>query len=145
LLGLGMAISVAPLTTTVMSSVSQDHVGVASGVNNAVARAAGLIAIAVFGVVMLSVFGRALDQRLGEASFPPGIGQALASQRIRLAAADVPQNYDPETRERVHRAIDLSFVSGFRAVMIIGAALAIIGALTTTAMITSRPEVKDQP
>ena len=60
-LGFGMAVTVAPLTTVVMNSVSQDRVGAASGINNAVARVAGVLAIAVFGIVMVNDFGHRLN------------------------------------------------------------------------------------
>src|SRR5213596_2054094 len=86
ILGLGMAISVAPLTTTVMNSVSQNRAGIASGVNNAVVRTAGLLAIAVLGIVMLHVFNDRLDQRIVEMKLPASVSQSLQSQRTKLAA-----------------------------------------------------------
>jgi hypothetical protein len=129
-LGLGMAITVAPLTTTVMSSIGQNRAGTASGVNNAVARTASLIAIAVLGVVMLHVFKTHLDHRLIGANLPDSVVQSVQTQSTRLAAIDVPQNLNAETRQVIRRAIDESFVSGFRWVMVIGAALAAASAVS---------------
>jgi EmrB/QacA subfamily drug resistance transporter len=136
-LGLGMAISVAPLTTTVMNSVSQNRAGVASGVNNAVARTAGLLAIAVLGIVMLHVFTDRLDQRIVEMKLPASMSQSLQSQRTKLAAIAIPEDHDPATQQVIRRAIDESFVSGFRVVMAIGVVLAIAGAVTALTLIGS--------
>jgi EmrB/QacA subfamily drug resistance transporter len=139
LLGLGMAVSVAPLTTTVMSSVAQNRAGIASGVNNAVARTAGLIAIAVLGIVMLQVFKSGLDQRLSNWKLPESASRALQAQSTKLAAIAVPGNHDPATQQVIRRAIDESFVSGFRIVMAIGAALAIASAITALTLIAKTP------
>jgi hypothetical protein len=134
-LGLGMAITVAPLTTTVMSSVSQNRAGVASGVNNAVARTAGLIAIAVFGIVMLQVFKRALDRRLAESKLPTSVVQSLETQSTKLAAITIPENLDLATKQLIRQAVDQSFVAGFRSVMAIGGALAGAGGIVTLTLI----------
>jgi MFS family permease len=128
-LGLGMAISVAPLTTTVMNSVRQNRAGVASGINNAVSRTAGLLAIAVFGLVMFLAFNNCLDQRLNQMGVPPEVRKALDGQRMKLAAAEVPATIDEAAKTAIKDAIDQCFVSGFRRVMILGAALAFASSL----------------
>jgi EmrB/QacA subfamily drug resistance transporter len=128
-LGIGMAVSVAPLTTTVMNSVPQNHVGIGSGVNNAVSRAGGLLAIAVLGIVMLHAFNHALDQRLSGWKLPISAWQSLQAQRNKLAGISLPEELDPLSGHVVRHAIDESFVHAFRFVMAIGAALAVASAI----------------
>src|SRR5947208_1349341 len=128
-LGLGMAISVAPLTTTVMNSVRDSRAGIASGINNAVSRTAGLLSIAVLGLIMFHTFNSCLDQRLDQISVPPQVRQALNDQQMKLAAAELPATIDERTRAIVKQAIDECFVAGFRRVMICGAALAFASSL----------------
>jgi EmrB/QacA subfamily drug resistance transporter len=123
-LGLGMAVSVAPLTTTVMNAVPENRVGVASGINNAISRAAGLLAIAVFGIVMLHVFNHSLDERLSKMQLPDAVKRLVNDQRIKLAGAVLPEQTPSPLKESVRQAIAESFVAGFRTVMTIGSALA---------------------
>src|SRR5256714_11466963 len=137
-LGLGMAISVAPLTTTVMNSVRESHAGIASGINNAVSRTAGLLAIAGLGLIMFHTFNSCLDRRLDPIGVLPHVRQALNDQRMKLAAADVPANLDEGTRTAIKQAIDECFVTGFRCVMICGAALALASSLMAWVLIRSR-------
>ena len=128
-LGIGMAITVPPLTTAVMSAVPQHQAGTASGINNAVARTAGLIAIAVFGVIVTAVFNRELTSQLDAIStLPPATRQAVDAQRPDLAAAHAPEGTPPQTAAAIEDAIDASFVTGFRVAMVIGAVMALLGA-----------------
>lgn len=135
--GLGMAISVAPLTTTVMASVSEEKAGVASGINNAVSRVAGLLAIAVFGVLMFHSFSKNLFQKLSGFQLTEDLRAAIYQQRVRLAGMEVPANVATETRQQIERAISQSFVAGFRLLMIISAALAIGAALSSWWLVDS--------
>lgn len=127
ILGLGMAITVAPLTTTVMTSIEDErHTGAASGINNAVARAAGLLAIAILGAAAVAVFARDLDSRLAAAGTPPAVRQAMSAQSLRLAEAKAP----PGSNEVVVRdAVKHSFVRAFRVTTLAAAALAALSAL----------------
>ncbi len=137
-LGFGMAISVAPLTTTVMNAVNQSHAGIASGVNNAVSRTAGLVAVAVFGLIMFQAFNSCLDQRLNVIPMPVDVRQALNGERLKLAAAEIPRSINEETRVAIKQAIDECFVFGFRRVMLVGAALALAGSALAWLMIRGR-------
>ena len=124
-LGLGMSVSVAPLTTTVMSSAGTERSGVASGINNAVSRAAGLLAVAALGVIASVRFGSALDDRLSELRIPPEVQSQLSVVRVKLAGASLPEGLPPELRTRLREAVESSFVEGFRSVMWVGALLAV--------------------
>ena len=128
-LGIGMTLSVAPLTTTVMNSVDRTSAGIASGVNNAVSRGAALLAIAVLGIVMTQVFGRELEQRLARIQAPPAAVSAIAEQREKLGAIEVPDDVEEATRPALRAAVAEAFVAGFRWVMGAGAALALAASI----------------
>jgi len=134
-LGFGMAITVAPLTTVVMDSVGQDRVGTASGVNNAVARVASVLAIAVLGIVMVKAFGSHLNRSLTRLSLPPGVLAALHSGEIRLAGLTVPAGLSPALKAAVTAMIAEAFVFAFRIVILICAALSVASSAVAWLMI----------
>ena len=122
-LGIGLAIGVAPLTTAVMESVPSSEAGVASGVNNAVSRIAGLLAVAVFGLVLSARFNSTLNLSLSRMQLSSAVRQNVEMQRSKLAGAQIE---DP----LVMHAFDEAFVSGFREVIWISVGMALLSALS---------------
>jgi EmrB/QacA subfamily drug resistance transporter len=141
-LGFGMAITAAPLTTTVMDSVDDRHAGTASGVNNAVARIAGMLAVAVLGSLAVPLFATALAARLDGLRVPPDVRAALMGQVARLVEIKLPPPDEP-THRLLEQAINEVFVHTFRVVMLICAALALASALCA-AFMPAAPRPKDK-
>jgi EmrB/QacA subfamily drug resistance transporter len=135
-LGFGMAVTVAPLTTVVMTSVDRDRVGVASGINNAVARIAGVLAIAVLGIVMVRSFGSRLETAISKFSLPAAQAQELRANESKLADLEVPAGLGADTATGVKDSIAGAFVFGFRIVMLICAGLSLASAIVGWRMVT---------
>ena len=124
----GMMLTVAPLTSTVLGAVDQRYAGLASGLNSAVSRTASLLAIAVLGIVAVSVFNAQLDRRLDALQVPAHIRHQLDAERAKLAAAQAPAGPDEQLRSALEGAIDDSFVTSFQWLMAIAAGLALLSA-----------------
>jgi len=140
-LGLGMSITVAPLTNTVMGAVSRQHSGVASGVNNAISETAGLLAVAVLGLVMAHAFNRGLEQGMQEAKVPAAIQEEIRGQESKLAAIEIPPRVPIAQRTILTQAINESFVDGFHWVTALGAALSLLSAVCAWLTLSSaRPQ-----
>jgi EmrB/QacA subfamily drug resistance transporter len=130
-LGLGMAVTVAPLTTAVMGAQSDDEAGIASGINNAVSRTAGLLAVAVFGLILYATFNHSLDAGLEKLSLSPAELQYVNQQRPRLAAIESDD-------ARVKTAVAQAFLSGYRTILLVSAGLSVASALTAAFVLDPR-------
>jgi MFS family permease len=125
---LGMTITVAPLTTTVMNAVPESHAGVASGINNAVSRLASLIAVAAFGALLVMIFTYTLDHRLIQLSLNSAESAQIHASRLQLATI---KTSNPEAA----RAIAESFVTAHRMVLWVAACSVLTGTIAGWALI----------
>jgi EmrB/QacA subfamily drug resistance transporter len=137
-LGFGMSLVIAPLTTTALNSVSGRHSGLASGVNNAVSRTAGLLAIPLLGIFVFFVFSTSLDARVQNLELSPKAQQQLEAEKVDLGGAEVPSGVGGETGAEIETAIKESFLAGFRLAMFIAAGLAVASAAAAAIIIEGK-------
>ncbi|GAB4516934.1 MAG: MFS transporter [Anaerolineae bacterium] len=144
LMSIGMGITVAPLTTTVMGAAPQQQSGTASGINNAVSRTAGVLATAILGAVALIVFSSALQARTADLALSEEARTALMEDEApKLAEAQPPASVTADLSGEVQSAIDRAFVETFRLLTFIGAGLAFLSALISFFFITE-PKPSDE-
>ncbi len=139
LLGIGGALFVAPLTTTVFDAVPNAKSGVASGVNNAVARTAGLLAVAAFGIVLAGVFNGGFDLRIAHRHLSAETARIAHDDRARLYAGTVPPDVPARDRTDVAAAVREGYLAGFRAVMVASAGVCVVAALIALVAIPGQP------
>lgn len=129
IVGVGMTLSVAPLTTVVMGSVPERQAGVASGVNNTAARLAGVIAVGALTAVAVGYFGGVLERRLQQAELPPSLVTQLAGQASQLAELQAPAEVPEPAAATVASSVALAYVDTFRMLMVVCGVLAALSGL----------------
>jgi len=138
LFGIGMGFTVAPLSTSVMSSVPTQHSGTASGINNAVSRTAGVLAIAIAGSIALFAFSNSLMSRTADLNLTDQARNALKAQAQNLSGATVPAGIGQENTSQVETSIKQAFVDTFRLVTILCAIMAWISAVAAAMLVEAR-------
>jgi EmrB/QacA subfamily drug resistance transporter len=143
-LGIGATFFIAPLTTTVFDSSDPKLSGLASGINNAVARSAGLIAIALFGVVFAGVFSGGFDGRLQRAHISATTRTLANAERAKFSAGTVPPDVPAADRPAVTAAVKEGYLAGFRAVQYVSALVAFLAAIVAFIALPARRETRPQ-
>ena len=131
LFGLGLAMTVAPLTSTVLGAVDEQHAGVASGANNAVARVAGLLAVAALGAVVSPQFAQRLDDLVPARSLDPSTRAVVARAKSRPLGGISLNGVPPRERPVVQRAVRDASERAFHVGIGIGALLVALGGLVS--------------
>ena len=137
-LGVGLSAQASAVTTVALNSVEEGRSGLASAINNAFSHTAGLLAVAVLGVLMFAVFNASLDGRLEALKLPVGTREQLEVEKIKLSAAEIPAGLDTATAEGVERAIDEAFVSGYRVVMLVAAGMSLASGLSAALLLEGK-------
>lgn len=137
-MGLGIGVTISPMMSAVMGSVDKKFSGLVSGINNSVGRVAGLVAIALLGVVAINVFNFELNEHITGLDLELRTREFLEHEKIKMAGADIPDWVGPEMREKIRYYIDISFLKSFRIVMLLCALFSVLAAVFTLITIDDR-------
>ena len=143
-IGVGMGITVAPLTTAVMSSAPSEHSGLASGVNNAVTRSAQVLALAILGAVAIFTFSSALQTRADTLPLSPQQRATLVADAGKLGETPPPPGLDQQAASQVTAAVQESFVNTFRLLSIISAGMALLSAALAWLLVGSQRQIQQE-
>lgn len=141
--GIGLGITVAPLTTVALAAVPVHLSGLASGVSNAVSRVATMLAVALLGFLMVLQFTASLQTRTQSLSLLPQDRQFLEGEALKLGGAEAPLTLEADLVAGIETAIDAAFVDAFRRMMGLCGVLAILSAAVSAATIRNEAFIHD--
>jgi EmrB/QacA subfamily drug resistance transporter len=142
LLGCGMTLCVAPLTNAVMSSVPPTQTGVASAVNNALSRLAGLLAVSLLALVLAHGFVSSLTGQLAHSNLPSEVRDQMLANHARLHDIPIPLSLTQPQHLQAARLLDQAFLTGFHSVMLACALSAWAGGLAVLFLLPKPPTEK---
>jgi len=142
-MGLGVAVSFAPMNTTVMSSVPRKDAGTASGINKAISRLSGMLSVALLGALAILLFGYELLELMQQGEIPQQVQQQLMNEKSSLAKASIPEGLTPAMQAALEQSIRESFLNSFRKVMFVSAGLVTLGAISAALLVDFKPEKAD--
>lgn len=141
--GLGMSFTVAPLTATVMGSVSDHFSGTASGINNAMTRIANVFANAIFGALAVVFFSGALQGEIKNMPIDPSQKQEVMRQSANLGNAKMPKDIDAGNKKAIEKAYRAGFIVAYANIMRLSAGLGFLGALMSFLFIRNKAVKKE--
>lgn len=141
LFGLGVGLNVTPITALALSTAEERLAGTASAINNAASRIGGLLAIALFGLILALLFRHRLDTALAGLPLDAAERAAIAAERLKLAAMALPEGWEERLRPLVRQA----YLDGYRWVMGLAAAQALVALVLAWRLIGPAPPGSHPP
>lgn len=136
LMSFGIGVTIVPLTATAMNAAGEGRSGLAAGVNNTLARAGQLLAVAVLGMALVPAFEASLRTALAGSALPDDLKASIMAQSIRLTEIDLPAGLAADTVVAAESVIRAAFFDGFLMCMVMGAVLLLLSSLTALVAVT---------